>query len=82
MSLFDKYAPLQARVDMMMKIGKDEQDMEALDYAIIAYRGAITISSLLGETRLRTAARKNYALAKNLRGIHEPKSNISLMGAA
>lgn len=68
--------------DTLLKIGKDEEHMAALDHAIIAYRGAITIYSMLGEEKKRAAARKNYALARNLRGLDDGKPSMSLMGAA
>jgi tetratricopeptide (TPR) repeat protein len=68
--------------DVLLKVGKNEDDMEALDYAIIAYRGAITIASLLGAEALRAEARKNYAIARSCRGISDAKPSISLMGAA
>lgn len=68
--------------DVLLNLGKNEDDMEALDYAILAYRSAITLASLLGAEGLRESARKNYALAKSYRGISEPRPSISLMGAA
>ena len=68
--------------DVLLNIGKTEDDMDALDHAILAYRGAITIASLLGAEALREEARKNYALARSYRGISEPRTSISLMGAA
>ena len=68
--------------DVLLSIGKNEDDMEALDYSILAYRSAITLASLLGADGLRQSARENYALAKSHRGISEPRPTISLMGAA
>jgi len=43
MSLFDKYAPLQNRVDMMMKIGQDALGLK-FDDIIDATRGRIVPS--------------------------------------
>lgn len=54
--------------DTLFKMARAEDHREALDHAIIAYRGAITLASMLGETKLRNAAKKNCALAMNLRG--------------
>jgi len=68
--------------DVLLGVGKNEDDMEALDYAILAYRSAITLASLLGAEGLREDARKNYSLAKSYRGISDPRPTISLMGAA
>ena len=46
MSLFDKYAPLQARVDVMMKIGKDALGVQ-FDDIISTTRGRIGNSEIL-----------------------------------
>ena len=76
-------AHIQKRIgDVLLGVGRREKNMRALDYAIIAYRGAITISSLLGAQGLRSAARKNCNLASTCRGLKNPKSPMSLMGAA
>ena len=53
MSLFDKYAPLQARVDMMMKIGKDALGVQ-FDDIIDATRGRI------GNREILLAGTNNY----------------------
>ena len=68
--------------DVLLNVGKREHDERALKYAVQAYRGAITIASLLGEEKLRTELRKSYALAMNYRGIKSKDACISLMGAA
>jgi len=68
--------------DVLLGVGKTEQNQRAIEYAIIAYRGAITIASLLGAENLRASARKNYALALNYSGRSNVKQSISLMGAA
>lgn len=68
--------------DVLFNIGKTEEDMEALEYAMEAYRGAITLASLIGAEAIRADARRNYALARNYAGVSEPKPSISLMGAA
>ena len=53
MSLFDKYAPLQTRVDMMLKIGKDALGVE-FDDIIDATRGRI------GSREILLAGTNNY----------------------
>jgi len=53
MSLFDKYAPLQARVDMMMKLGKDALGVE-FDDILNATRGRI------GNREILLAGTNNY----------------------
>lgn len=53
MSIFDKYAPLQARVDMMMKIGKDALGVQ-FDDIMNATRGRI------GNREILLAGTNNY----------------------
>lgn len=52
--------------DTLFKLARKENDPASLEYAIKAYRGAITLASMLGETKLRSAAKKNCLLAENL----------------
>ena len=68
--------------DVLLNIGKNEDDMKAVEAAITAYRGAITIASMLGAQNLRLDARKSYALAMNYAGKGERTQTVSLMGAA
>ncbi len=68
--------------DVLLNIGKNEEDMCAIDAAISAYRGAITISSMLGAQNLRAETRKSYALALNYAGKGQRDRSLSLMGAA
>lgn len=66
-------AKLQKKLgDTLLSVGKTEDDAEALDHAILALRSAVTLSSMLGMSQLRTAAKKNLALAENVRGIRRP----------
>ena len=66
--------------DTLLKIGKKESRKDVLEHAAIAYRGAITVASMLSDAKLRAAAKKNYALTLNLLG-HRPKP-ISAISAA
>jgi len=68
--------------DVLLNIGKNEDDLSALEAAISAYRSAITISSMLGAHKLRTETRKSYALALNYAGKGQHDQSVSLMGAA
>ncbi len=68
--------------DILLNIGKSEHNKRALDASVMAYRGAITIASLLGAENLRNEARKSYALAMNYRAGTNRKPSVSLMGAA
>jgi len=68
--------------DVLLNIGKNEEDMSAIEAAISAYRGAITIASMLGAQKLRTETRKSHALAMNYAGKGQHHQSVSLMGAA
>lgn len=68
--------------DVLLSVGKNEVDMRALEHAILAYRSAITISSLLGEDALRADVRASYKLALKYAGLEETPPTLSLMGAA
>lgn len=76
-------ARLQKKLgDVLLNVGKNENDLAAIEAAISAYRGAITIASMLGAQNLRKEARKGYALALNYAGKNERTQTFSLMGAA
>ena len=49
-------------------MGRANHDNEALEHAIEAYRGAITLASLLGDDVMRRDLKKNYAIARSLLG--------------
>ena len=68
--------------DVLLSVGQNEDNARAAQYAVDAYRGAITIASLLGADNLRSSARQNYAQALNLTGHDAGMPGISLMGAA
>jgi len=58
----------QALADTLLKLGRANHDTEALSYAVDAYRGAITIASLIGDEAMRKTLKKNYGLARALLG--------------
>lgn len=68
--------------DVLLSVGKDELDQRALEHAILAYRSAITISSLLGAEGLRSEIRKKYELAMQYAGRSDASISTSLVGAA
>ena len=68
--------------DVLLNVGKNENNIAAIEAAIVAYRGAITIASRLGAQKLRAEARKSHALALNYVGKGERSQVFSLMGAA
>jgi len=58
----------QALADTLLTLGRINHDTEALEHAAKAYRGAITLASLLGDDELRRDLKTNYGLAKSLLG--------------
>ncbi len=58
----------QALADTLLTIGRTDHDTEALQHAVEAYRGAITIASLIGDESMRRDLKKNYSTAKALLG--------------
>jgi len=58
----------QALADTLYTLGKAKDDVAALEHAIEAYRGAITLASMLGDNDMRSRLKKNYGLARNLLG--------------
>ncbi|MCF6220544.1 MAG: hypothetical protein L3J65_05480 [Robiginitomaculum sp.] len=68
--------------DVLLNVGKNENDSDAIEAAITAYRGAITIASMLGAQNLRLDARKSYTLAMKYLGKDEAPQMVSLMGVA
>ncbi len=68
--------------DVLLNVGKNENDIAAIEAAISAYRGAITIASMLGAQNLRREARKSHALALNYIGKGDRSQTFSLRGAA
>jgi len=58
----------QALGDTLLTLGRANDDVEALENAIKAYRGAITLASLMGDDILRRNIKRNYGIARNLLG--------------
>ena len=73
----------QALAETLYTLGKAQDDKEALEHSIEAYRSAITLASLLGDEKMRQSLKRNYAKAKKLLGDKSPSSdNLSVRGAA
>ena len=68
--------------DILFKVGKNEHHERALKHAVIAYRGALTLASLLGEHKLRASIRQNYELALEYTGEKRIRPGLSLKGVA
>lgn len=50
----------EALADTLFALGRGRDDREALDHAVISYRSAITLASLIGDEAARTRLRANY----------------------
>lgn len=66
----------QALADTLLKLGRANHDIEALSHAVEAYRGAITIASLIGDEPMRKELKKNYGLARALLGDREKTQSL------
>ena len=66
----------QTLADTLLKLGRANHDKVALENAAEAYRGAITLASMLGDEKMRRALKKNYALAKALLGERAPTQGL------
>ena len=58
----------QALADTLLTLAREKDDVKALMASIDAYRGAITLASMLGDEQMCQNLRKNYARARNLLG--------------
>ncbi len=66
----------QALADTLLKLGRANHDTVALENAVKAYRGAITIASMLGDDKMRRELKKNYSLARALLGDRAPAQGL------
>lgn len=72
----------QALAETLFTLGKAQDDKEALEHSIEAYRSAITLASLLGDDKMRQSLKRNYAKAKKLLSSHSGPTDESVRGAA
>ena len=71
------HAEIQKRLgDALYKVGKAEGRKDVLEHAAIAYRGAITIASMLGADETRRQARKSYMKVENLLGRRPKRQSV------
>ena len=54
----------EALADTLLALGRSNGDADALHHALLAYRSAITLASLLGDDTARRRLRANYAAAQ------------------
>ena len=54
----------EALADTLLALGRSNTDADALQHALLAYRSAITLASLLGDDTARRRLRANYAAAQ------------------
>ena len=71
----------QALAETLYTLGKTQKDVIALSRSIDAYRSAITLSSLLGDDKMRQGLKSNYAKARELHAKLTPASQ-KVRGAA
>jgi len=50
----------EALAETLFKLGRARGNIEALEHAVLSYRSAITLTSLLGEDNWRRRLRRNY----------------------
>jgi len=73
----------QALAETLYTLGKAQDDREALEHSIEAYRSAITLASLLSDDKMRQTLKRNYARAKKLLAEKTPSAtNKAVRGAA
>jgi len=73
-------AALNRELALKMISLRAKDDVNALEHAIKAYRGAITLASMLGDEEMRRELKRDYSLARNLLGHRV--SDPSLKGVA
>ena len=54
----------EALADTLVKLGRAGHDAQALEHAVLSYRSAITLASLIGEDGWRRSLRRKYADAQ------------------
>ena len=55
----------EALADTLLKLGRAHNDREALEHAVLSYRSAITLASLVGEDAWRRKLRRKYKSAQD-----------------
>lgn len=58
----------QTLADTLLTLGRADDDVDALEHSILAYRDAITLASMLGDQKLRRSLKRNYGVALKLLG--------------
>ena len=53
----------QALAETLFTLGKTQDDRDAIERSIDAYRSAITLASLIGDEKMRLSLKRNYAKA-------------------
>ncbi len=66
----------QAIADTLLALGRKNEDRDALESALEAYRSAITLASLIGDEDRRQDLKINYKLATNFLGQHRPTPSL------
>lgn len=56
--------------DTLLNLGRANDDVDALESAVVAYRSAVTLASMLGDENMRRDVKRNYALCVRLLDNH------------
>ncbi len=72
----------QALAETLFTLGKAQDDQEALEHSIEAYRSAITLASLIGDEKMRQNLKRNYAKARKLLDEKPASPDTAVRGAA
>jgi len=70
----------QTLADTLLTLGRADDDVDALEHAILAYRDAITLASMLGDQKMRRSLKRNYKVALKLLG--DRGTDLTVKGAA
>ncbi len=71
----------QALAETLHTLGKAQDDADALERSIAAYRSAITLASLIGDDNMRNRLKTKYAQARKLLDAKRP-AKPGVRGAA
>lgn len=76
-----KHAQVQKALgDTLLTLGRANDDIDALDACVQAYRSAITLASMLGDEEMRMESKLNYAVARRL--LESRVGTLDMRGAA
>lgn len=66
----------QSLADALLRLGRANGDIVAIETSISVYRSAISLASMLGDEKMRKALKHNYLTARNILSKRNPDPNI------